>query len=174
MKINMTLSDVAEHIRKYRSNYILFLVLVLVSMLAYFFYKASRPDATDTQREGVVMPEFVAGSAPVADFQVQPTATLMLAPVTATAPITSNQWRVIENSETIKIKGFVYAVVTFQNVSTMETRKGQCQQPKWSLPEKGHLYTLVNTFNAPNADYWLFIPIEGVSDTTYQRFAPIN
>jgi hypothetical protein len=72
---------------------------------------------------------------------------------------------VVGNSEEVKIGGYVYAIVTFENLGNHERKRGQCQQPLWDLPEIGHVYTLNNTYE----NFWLFIPIEGVEDQKYQR-----
>lgn len=83
-------------------------------------------------------------------------------------PIPSDQWRVKEVLGKQNINGYNALVIVFENVSSLETKMGQCQQPVWPVPEVGHLYRLVNTYTT----YWLFIPIEGV-DSTFQRFAPL-
>lgn len=169
----MSPSEMADHIRKNRGKYILVISLVLVSMLVYLYYVASRTGSVDNLV--IATPVFGSERVPAAGSQSEILATPQLAtPIPVSTAAASNQWRVIDNSETVKMNGYVYAVVTFQNVTTMEIQKGQCQQPKWKIPEKDHLYLLVNTFHGPTVDYWLFVPIEGVDDNTYQRFSPIN
>lgn len=97
-----------------------------------------------------------------------PTSSATASPTRTPVPTPSREWRVVENSDQVKIGKYYYAIVTFENLTTGEKKKGQCQQPAWRKPEIGHLYILANTY----ADYWLFIPVEGVEDQTLQRFAP--
>ena len=95
-------------------------------------------------------------------------------PVVTTTPTPiPNIWEVAEIFEIENINGYNGLVISLRNIYTGETKRAQCQQAHWDRPELGHQYRLVNTFTGHGVEYWLFIPIEGVEDSAFQRFAPI-
>ena len=103
----------------------------------------------------------------------QATPTIFVTLVPTSTPTPSNIWAVSEIIGKENINGYNGLVISLRNISTGEIKRAQCQQPRWKVPELGHQYRLINTFSSQGVEYWLYIPIEGVEDTTFQRFAPI-
>ena len=154
-------NNASTHLKKYQKGYglTIILILLLVAILVIIRTIKNNSFVSDENSPSLLTLPTQALLTPTVRLST-PTVVPVSAP--------SNLWTVKNILGKQTINGFTSLIIEFENTTSKELKKGQCQQPGWEAPEIGHIYTLNNTFS----DYWLFIPIEGI-ESELQRFALI-
>lgn len=153
-------SNASTHLKKYQKGYGLTIILILL-LIAILVIIRSIKNSSFVSDQNFSLPTqalLFTATPPVG----------LSTPTIIPVSTPSNLWSVKNILGKQTINGFTSLIIEFENTTSKELRKGQCQQPRWDAPEIGHIYTLNNTFS----DYWLFIPIEGI-ESELQRFALI-
>ena len=156
-------NNASTHLKKYQKGYGLTIILILLLVAILVIIRTIKNNSFVSDESS---PSFLVQSTQALLFTATPT--VLSTPTLVLVSTPSNLWTVKNILGKQTINGFTSLIIEFENTTSKELKKGQCQQPGWEAPEIGHIYTLNNTFS----DYWLFIPIEGI-ESELQRFALI-
>lgn len=160
-------NNASIHLKKHRIGYGLTIILILLLVAILVVIRTIKNNSLISDEN---LPSYLALPTQALLFTTTPTVISTPLFTSTVVPVStpSNQWVVVSIDAPVRIGHFDYLTITLKNLGDGSLKRGQCQQPKWESPEPGHIYVLTNTY----ADYWLFIPIEGI-ESELQRFVPI-